>query len=288
MRYEAVIRRTFEVVGTSGKEFLCRCKWHDDKSKPNLYINGVSGLFLCQSCGKKGSLDNIADIPAPKASDLTDRIERFKMKNDCPGRVYTESWLKRFNFEHDYWKNRGFTDDTVADFQLGFDPVMNRVTIPVRSEKGQLLGVVQRVLDDSKPRYRYPRGFPIGKHLFGSWKINNQRKVALVEGTLDAVSCWEARVPGLALLGSRITNDQVSLLKRLSVRTVAVFTDNDAAGIAAIDQIHERLHATGILTEVVVYRKYWGAKDPGDLTPQRIRKGFHSSLPWHRWTETNA
>jgi DNA primase len=265
---------------------LCMCPWHDDKGKPNLYINAVDGPYLCHACGAKGHLRHVLEhLPAPSTSDLREKMAALKDTELEPGRIYSEDWLTRFDFPHAYWDSRGFTPEMIAKFQLGFDPVMDRVTIPLRTVDGRLLGVVQRVLTDEKPKYRYPRGFPIGKHLFGQWLAHGRRKVALVEGSLDAIACWDARVPALALLGSRLTESQAQVLVRLGVHTVAIFTDNDTPGQEAVGQVHAQLHRSGITTQVCQYRPYWGAKDPGELQPHQRRKAYHSAIPWHRWNE---
>lgn len=280
MKWEPLIRRTFDVQGTSGSEFVCKCLWHDDGKKPSLYVNGVKGVYCCHACGKKGHLRNIARaIPATSTDDIRNRLKLLDDRQSNQRRVYSEGWLAQFDHHHRYWGRRGFSDECIKRFQLGYDPIKRVVTIPVRDPRGQLLGVITRVIEAkvNGPRYRYPKGFPIGNHLFASWMIKNQRKVALVEGTLDAIACWDARVPALALYGSRITSHQVKLLVRLGIEQVVIFTDNDKAGIEAVDQIADALKGTGILTRRVQYRTYWSAKDPGELQPDQIRKAFHSA-----------
>lgn len=287
MRYEALIRKTFEVVGTSGDEFVCRCLWHDDHGKPNLYVNAKRGVYLCHACGAKGHLAKMGRIPPPTSGDLNDRLKSLRGKNDTGGRVYSEEWLTRFAFPHDGWERRHLSPETIDLFDLGYDPMKDVLTIPVRSENGDILGVITRRLDDLKPKYLYPKGFPIGHHLFGSWllKRDQRRVVALVEGSLDAIACWDARVPALGMLGARLTKDQRTLLQRLGVKTAVIFTDRDHAGRAAIPQVHEALEGSGIMTKVAIYRSYWTGKDPDELRPDQRRKAFHSAVPWHRWDE---
>lgn len=284
-QYDTIIRQHFDVQGSSGEEVLCRCPWHDDRGKPNLYINAKHGMYLCHACGAKGHLKNVLkNLPAPSTTDLREKIAAVKKDDKAGvGRIYTEDWLNRFDFEHEYWTSRGISDEMIAKFQLGYDPVMDRVTIPLRTVEGKLLGVVQRVLNDDKPKYRYPRGFPVGRHLFGQWLVKGRKKVALVEGSLDAIACWEARVPAMALLGSRLTEAQRQVLQRTGVKTVAIFTDNDKAGKEAVWQVHEALLHSGVSVQVCQYRPYWTAKDPGELQPQQRRKAYHSAVPWHRW-----
>lgn len=288
LRWEPFIRQNFTVVGTSGIEFVAKCLWHEDGKKASLYINGKRGVYLCHACGAKGFLGKNGGEALPTAStaDIRAKLKALREPQSDPGgRVHDESWLSRFAFPHEYWTDvRGFSDDVIKRFQLGYDPEMDRVTIPLRNVHGQLMGVIQRVLTDEKPKYRYPKGFPIGQHLFAQWLVNgHHEKVALVEGSLDAIACWDARVPALGLLGARLSEHQRQVLIKIGVKTVVIMTDNDRAGREAIFQVHESLTGSGITVRVMQYRKYWPAKDPGELQPQQLRKAYHSAEMWHRW-----
>lgn len=278
MKYEAIIRRSFDVRGTSGPEFLCRCPWHNDRGKPNLYVNGVKGVFYCQSCGRKGHLRDIAaTLPAATTNEIRERLKLMHERTSNQRRIYPEAWLKQFDNLHPYWEDRGFSLEVISRFQLGFDYQKGMLTIPVRDPRGQLLGVINRQLGNTGPRYRYPKGFPIGNHLFASWEIKAQAKVALVEGSLDAVACWDAKVPALGMYGSRLTERQKGVIVRLGIEQVVIFTDNDDAGQSAIPQIADALRGTGVLCRVARYRSYWSAKDPGELRHDQIKKAFHSA-----------
>lgn len=287
MKYETLIRKTFDVIGVSGDEFVCKCLWHDDRGKPNLYVNGKKGVYLCHACGAKGHMSKMGPVPSATSGELRERLQAQRGLNDTGGRVYSEEWLTRFAFPHEAWERRGLSPETIDMFDLGYDPIKDVLTIPVRNETGEVLGVITRRLDDQRPKYLYPKGFPIGHHLYGSWllKRDQRRVVALVEGSVDTIACWDARVPALGLLGARLTKDQRALLHRLGVKTAVIFTDNDHAGRAAVDQVHEALLRSGIGVKVAVYRSYWDGKDPADLKPQQRRKAFHSALPWHRWVD---
>lgn len=46
--WDPFIATRFEVLGTSGDERVCRCPLHDDRGKPNLYVNATKGLYLCR------------------------------------------------------------------------------------------------------------------------------------------------------------------------------------------------------------------------------------------------
>jgi DNA primase len=283
-RWTAEIAARFRVVGHTGSETLCWCAWHEGSS-PKLYVNENTGLYYCQRCGARGALASLTDDPPPV--DLQDIRKRLKEMNVTePLKVYPEAWLDQFDFPHDYWQNRGFSQHIVQRFQLGYDPVADCVTIPLRDSHGRILGVIRRRLDNTKPKYMFPRGFKAGKDLFGSYLVRRKHyRLALVEGPLDAIACWDARIPTLALHGSRITEDQVKLLKVLGVHTVVCMTDNDHAGREAILSIKAGLDGVAVL--IGIYRNTWfnglgrPAKDPGELSAARRRTMYLAAVPWH-------
>lgn len=274
-KYERLIERRFSVVSVSGDEYLCHCAFHEDTGKPNLYVNGVSGLFFCHVCGAKGKIDGDID------PDWQGLIERLSGSLEPPEPTYYgERWLRQFDFEHPYWEERGFSEQTIMRWQLGYDPSRDHCIVPSRDENGNIIGVIRRRLqvEPGEPRYLYPKGFPLTKMLFGAWRLGRKHnKVALVEGSLDAIKCWQSRVPAVALLGSRLSAAQHRLLHELNLHEVVIFTDNDRAGREAVEDIAEVVEGIGV--SAVRYRPYWDAKDPGDLTGQQIRKAYHSARP---------
>jgi DNA primase len=286
MRYAPVIEKNFTVTGRSGEEFLCMCPWHGDTSQGHLYVNGNKGVYLCMSCGTKGHLDRLGmSLPQVSTQDVRERL-RAMQKPRREQHFYPESWLKQFDIPHPYWTDeRGLPAATVRQFRLGYDPFSNRLTLPLRDMHGRILGVTHRHLDpDARPKYTHPKGFPIGRHLYGAWLLDDQRKVALVEGQVDAVRCWSARVPALSMMGSRLTRDQIKVLKRLGIGHVVLMLDNDSAGIKGTLGVHEALAGHGIRVTSGWYRDYWfGVKDTDGLSPQRLRKMFHSAVPMDRW-----
>lgn len=287
-RYEQVIRQHFDVVMVRGDEYICKCKFHQDGGKPNLYVNGDKGLYICFACGAKGSLAN-GELGEPRQLtriELREKLVRAETPTPVP---LNDLWLKRFDLPHPKWKERHLTDETIRRFQLGFDPYEDELTIPLRTWRGNLLGVIRRRTDDKRPSYRYPKGIPIGDHLFAASFIRKRHsRIALVEGSLDAIACWQARVPACGLLGARLTDRQKQVLLRLGVAHIVVMTDADKAGREAVEQIHTQLKDTGIAVSVGIYRPYWiGVKDPGDLLrkPARLRKMFHSAITWPAWID---
>lgn len=272
MPYADAIERRFDVHHWEGPEALCRCEWHEDTGRPNLSVNGRTGLYRCFVCGAKGKLGGLTqdeEIAALKAKlKAVDEPETEEIQ------VKPESWLKQFG-SHRYWRTgRGFSNKTIETFNLGYDPHTNRLTIPIRSIEGELLGAIYRALDDSKPKYLHPKGFRTGHHLFAGHMLQNRTKVALVEGPLDAIACWEARVPAVAVYGARLTEGQAHLLRLMGIDTVVPMFDRDAAGRAAAEGIRE------YIPDLLIHQGEWPwtyAKDPGELRPTHRRMFWRSA-----------
>lgn len=301
MRWLPVIEKNFTVVGRGSEEILCICPWHADQSG-HLYVNAIKGLYLCMSCGAKGSLDSTNKsggrcfvLPTLGTSDVRDRL-RQATKREATVRYYPEGWLRKFDMDHDYWEQeRGLDPAVVKRWRLGYDPFTGKATIPMRTMHGEVIGVSLRALDGSTPKYLDPKGYAKGKHLYGAWNLDPEaRTVALMEGQLDTIAGDTARVPSLGTMGSRLTHDQVKVLQHLGVHKVVGMFDNDNAGRKAVVQSYEALKGSGIQYAAGWYRPYWlqqtsegmrPVKDPDNLSPTRLRKMFHAALPILDWIE---
>lgn len=291
-RYDELIAASFQVVSSSGDERLCRCPFHDEGKTPHLYANAVKGLYICFSCGAKGTLATLEGrVPDADLYYMKQKIKHLVEKED----VFVprdESWLLQFDVPTPYWQERGFSDDIIKRFKLGYEPMTNRATIPLRDSWGKLGGVIYRRLDGGKPKYSHPKGFKMGANLFGADQVRagDYKRVAITEGPLDAVACWDANVPAVALHGCRVSPDQAKLLKQLGVTTAVVMTDNDDAGFELLNTARQDL--AGMMVMVGMYRQAWVvpdrngewrmAKDPGELTAKRRRHMFLSAVPLHK------
>lgn len=285
LRYDQLIASQFDVKGTSGPERICQCPFHNDGGKPNLYVNADTGLYFCHSCGAKGTLSKSTRSEQTELvlSSIQDKLRN--PKRDRMPLAQPESWLDRFDFDHPDWFDR-FDEPTIERFRLGYDPVSDKLTIPIRNIEGQPTGVILRLPKarsdaGERPKYMHPTGFKMGRTLFASHLVDDIPHVALCEGPLDAVACWEAGVPALGLFGARLSEDQRLILQRLGIHHVTCMTDNDPAGDHAVMQIKEQLRGTGIVVTVGWYRDGW-PKDPGELTPAQRRQMWQTAVPYHK------
>jgi len=238
--YAKVAEDNLEVMIRSGDEWMCKCPYHEDRS-PSLQFNVAKGLWICFSCQRKGNAKTLfgEDFrpPEPDIESVLAQLDLIEAASHAqPVPLLSESILKRYNFPTDYWMNRGFSSTIIKAFQLGYDPLENDAIIPVRNVDGGLIGVIRRKLEnDFGPKYMYPKHFPRKTTMFGSWLVAKATTdhVVIVEGSADAMAVWGAGVPSMAQYGSSLSREQVVLLRRLGIKRVTLFYDNDEAGLHA-------------------------------------------------------
>lgn len=286
-RFEKFADTNLTVTLRGGKEWMCVCPLHDDRGA-SLQFNVVKGLWVCFGCQQGGTVKSLArrmnvsyEDPAPDTLDLRKRLnDVVKRKGEKKAEPLPESYLRRFGIErHDYWATRGFTDETIDAWDLGYDFMEDQLTIPYRDVEGRLLGVIRRRVTNEFPRYLYPKGFDRIGSLFGQWR-NDQRHVVLVEGPLDAIKTWQGGWPAMAIYGSSINPRQVDVLRRIGIREITMFFDYDEAGLKAFKYVPDVLDGFLISKVMWPHDKYCPMKecpcdrihrpDPGSISEEEM------------------
>lgn len=141
--------------------------------------------------------------------------------------------------------DRGFTRQMLDDWNIEWDPSYSAMRIPCAAADGRVWSI-WRAPEGVQPKYRYEPDFPKGQTLFGYWRLAPKvDQVVLVEGPLDAIWLWAAGLPALAVLGSRLSPEQVVLLEGRVQRAVLCF-DSDAAGRLATVFSRPLLRSSGV------------------------------------------
>lgn len=168
----------------------------------------------------------------------------------------------------DYWHKRGFTDETIRRFRLGY----------VENYRGQGVGlwkgaaVVPTSLDsyiirntdpnaDNRNRYRKVSS----TRLFPLSALDSEAPLFVVEGELDAISIIQAGGSAVALGGAQQGSNRERLVELLKKRRGAVVLsfDPDEAGDKARDALASLLKEAAIPYSVF---NHWGddVKDAND------------------------
>jgi len=309
----------------SSQELMVRCPFNDH-SNYTMQFNVKTGLWVCFSCHEGGSIHKLAKQLGvagdfrkvePDMKDVYAKLRALRSEEPRPDEVkkvlLDESYLDRFTFPTDYWghhkkscskkckDHRGFDQETIDEYGFGYEFMDNYATIPLRTEQGDLLGVIKRYLDpDVELRYRYPSfkktGFKRGRELFGSWQLNEEPSdtAVIVEGSIDQASVWQAGFPSLAQYGSSLNPAQIHLMLRLGIQHAILFFDDDKAGDDAVQRAMGRVHHVrnnrthmeydssldlrrhGISVSIVEY-EYGMKSDPGSMTPDEIEDAVDSA-----------
>lgn len=138
-----------------------------------------------------------------------------------------------------------------------YDRFRGRLMFPIRDERGALVAFGGRLLGDGVPKYVNSGDTPIfrkSRVLYGldraKAKLNQTRRVVLVEGYLDVIACHQAGVDeAVASLGTAFAEDHARLLKRWCDEATVLY-DGDEAGQKAAERASEILQSVGLRAHV--------------------------------------
>ncbi|MCB9450854.1 MAG: DNA primase [Anaerolineaceae bacterium] len=214
-------------------------------------------------------------------------------------------------YAHPGWQNMlehlqtlGYTPDQIIEVGLAikndqgrvYDRFRNRLMIPIRDERGRVMGFGARALDpDDNPKYlNSPQTslFDKSKTLFGldmaKKAIRDTETVVMVEGYMDAIQAYQAGFQNVvAQMGTAMTEPQVRTLAKTAKKLILAL-DSDAAGQSAtrrsLEVARQTLQADygGKLALDIRILSIPGAKDPDDLireSPERWSALVAEALP---------
>lgn len=283
-----------ERIRVGDTEITCTCPFHSGRSKGvNFSFNFVKGVYVCYvpSCGASGTaelfLQRALGYSKIKAKEVAykqsfeEELTLDEVQLLDPERVrahaikarpdaITEGELGMFDFCPKYMLKRGYTKETLKRWEIGYDAETKRVTFPVRTKDGLLLGVSCRtVIKDLEPKYLH-LGFDKGDVLYGSHLCKNIGGVVVVEGQTDTLAIDQRarnmlkrmNLGVVGVLGANVTDNQVAMLARFG-RVILAF-DNDQAGQDAISSVGTRLTEKISPSHVHVAHRFT-THDPGDL-----------------------
>ena len=129
-----------------------------------------------------------------------------------------------------------------------YDTFRNRLMFPIRDEQGRVIAFGGRAMPGSDDPAKYLNSpetpiFSKSRTCFGldlaRQKIVETRTVIVVEGYCDTIGCHQFGVTNvISVLGTSLTSQHVSLLRRFADRIVLLF-DPDTAGDKAVDRAVE-------------------------------------------------
>lgn len=160
------------------------------------------------------------------------------------------------------------------------DIFKSRIMFPIHNLDGKCVGFTGRIYTTSdQAKYMNSKEsviFKKGSILFNYHRAKNEikrkKEVIIVEGNMDAIRMYTNGIKNvIALMGTSLTDEQVSIIKNLRAKVILMF-DNDSAGEAATYNNGNILEGSGITPYVV---RLSGEKDPDEYI---IKNGVEAIL----------
>lgn len=174
-----------------------------------------------------------------------------------------------------YLKKKGISDQLLKESGLMqvsekrgmYDKFWNRVMFPIMDVNNKVVGFGGRVMGDAKPKYlNSPETviFDKSRNLYGLnfARTAKKRYMLVCEGYMDVISMHQAGFTNaVASLGTALTSQHASLLKRYTDEVILTY-DSDDAGVRAALRAIPLLKEAGISTRVLHMEPY---KDPDEF-----------------------
>lgn len=286
------------ISDTSSSEYKIVCPFHNDIN-PSMIVNLDDGSYFCFGCNETGNAMKFVRSMNKDMDDLHALIEYFRiLKSDKCMKVDLSQRTKRirktdresWNMAHDYyyglskidWENsdleeaveareymkqRGFTAKSLTNCRAKITYNKHYGLIFPMMDNGRFKGWVCRTMVKSiekKRKYLYNEGFSRATTLVGNYK--GQKVVYVVEGYMDMLKTRQNGVHNVvAILGWKMTSEQIQKLKDEGVEHLISALDNDECGREGTKFLERHFTVTRFC-----YLK--GVKDPGEMTKQMFDK----------------
>lgn len=212
------------------------------------------------------------DEDLPKSLQLTKMLVEMQSvdtdtETEKPLKPIPEKILSYFEpYVNDMFCEDGVGYDTQVEFEIGYDEFTNRVTIPIRDDLGNLVGVKARYfyrqVPEDEQKFMYIEKCARSQILYGLYKtinfIKKAQRVFVVEAEKGVQQLYDkGYFEAVATGGSKISKSQIDKLTRLCVPIIFVFdkdiTKEELDDIASrfIDgtEVYALIDTIGILNE---------------------------------------
>ncbi len=198
----------------------------------------------------------------------------------------------------------GYRDDDIVEAGLAirndkgriYDRFRNRLIIPIRDERGRVVGFGARALGDEHPKYLNSPQTPVfdkSRLLFGldmaRESIRQSGMAIVVEGYMDVIQAHQAGYMNVvAQMGTALTEAQLKLIAPRHAQRIILALDADEAGQNAMRRSLEVARQVlqddyaGQLSVDIRILQIPGAKDPDDFlraTPEQWPQLIEAALP---------
>ena len=276
------------------------CPFHDDIN-PSMQVDFEEGKWYCYGCGLAGDaltfvmnvekgLDDlhacmkfIKILKSKKSREIKSRhiatktrvenAHALDMAHDYFYGLKTVDWVTEDLEIKSYMKDRGFKAITLNKAKAKYTYKSNYPIIFPMLDNGVFKGWVCRTnvkAIEKKRKYLYNEGFSRATTLVGDYK--GPKPVVVVEGYMDWLKMRQFGLTRVvAILGWKMTDNQVAKLKEQGITTVISALDTDECGCKGTRYL-ERFF------KVIRFQYPQGIKDAGDLSQQAFNKAYNKTI----------
>lgn len=312
------------IESDTNTHFLCLCPWHGNTDSPALAVDKRKGVFHCfnPSCGRSGTLESMAKslkglntfqylrltlkYKNASSKSVEDRLAAV-MKKEPEFTEFPQSVIDRMvsdfpgSIAEQYMHSRGFDDNTLTHFEVGYSAKRNMVVVPMHDPTGMPVGIIGRTPSRDEKRFKNSVNLPKSKT---AWNFHRAKKygetVIICEASYDAMRIHQAGYPNvIALLGGHITDYHAHQIGRHFSRVI-IMTDFDEKKFRPNCRLCEYKRCAGhrpgrelgraIVRALPNKRILWGvydsdtvfphgAKDASDMTDEEIRQCLAGAVP---------
>lgn len=321
-----------DIESETNHDFLGYCPYHGNRDTPSFSVSKTKGNFLCfnPACDVSGALvDLCVDIGKLNQFEARRLIiksagENLKPLHERIGEMLKNVEFKEFSQEaidrmyEGFWQNdyaqtymmqeRGFTEETLRHFKVGYSDKKNLLAVPMHDPMGMPIGVIGRTLVGEK-KFKNSYGLPKSKT---TWNFHRAKRtgdtVIITEASFDAMRVHQAGYPNvIACLGGNFSEEHQAQLDR-TFSTIIIMTDFDKkqfhVPICKKCQGNCKGHNPGrelgrsIAKKMSGKRILWasyedrmvyphGAKDAGDMTDDEIRQCLRNAVTTYKYNSFN-
>lgn len=212
------------------------------------------------------------DEDLPKSLQLTKMLVEMQSvdtesETEKPLKPIPEKILSYFKpYVNDMFNEDGVSYETQVEFEIGYDEFTNRITIPIRDDLGNLVGIKARYfyrqVPEDEQKFMYIEKCARSQILYGLYKtinfIKKAQRVFVTEAEKGVQQLYDkGYFEAVATGGSKISKSQIDKLTRLCVPIIFVFdkdiTKEELDDIASrfIDgtEVYALIDTIGILNE---------------------------------------
>ena len=185
-----------------------------------------------------------------------------------------------------YLKEKKYDINTLNDLGLAnndIDTFINRIIFPLDDRNGRVVGFSGRIYDNSKmSKYMNTKETPIFKkgtclyhYNLSKEHVREKKYVIVMEGFMDVIRASTIGIKNtVALMGTALTDEQISLIKKLSLN-VYLCLDGDKPGQDADLHNGELLEKAGLNVKVVCLKD---DEDPDSFILKNGKEKFEALI----------